>query len=183
MGSGQSSGYGGVYIQTDLPYCISGTMVTGKIYVQINQMVPAVKLDLEIKGKEKCKWHETRTRTIREGENTRTEHYTEHFGTDHTIFKYKSMVYNFNQGYVAPGQYCFPFAFPLPSNCPASAYFTGNSGAVGYVKYSCKATFDAQDHTPFKDLKYKCRLVVRQVPQTISTNLVTEKTAEIYKCC
>ena len=52
MGNG-SSKYGGMAIQTDHPYCVSGQAVTGKICIQINENFPAKKLKIKVKGKEK----------------------------------------------------------------------------------------------------------------------------------
>lgn len=52
MGSqGSKSKYGGVAIQTDSAFAISGQPVTGKIFVQIDQYFPAKKLKIKIKGK------------------------------------------------------------------------------------------------------------------------------------
>jgi hypothetical protein len=54
MGSqGSKSKYGGVAIQTDSAYAISGQPVTGQIFVQIDQYFPAKKLKIKIKGNPK----------------------------------------------------------------------------------------------------------------------------------
>ncbi len=62
MGEGESkekcsSEYGSIYVQTDAPYFIAGQVVTGKVFLNMFQHYPAAFLDLQIKGKEKSKWH------------------------------------------------------------------------------------------------------------------------------
>jgi hypothetical protein len=76
----------------------------------------------------------------------------------------------------------FPFSFMLPSECPSSAY-TWSSRSVGHIDYCCKGIFDAADYTHIKDIKYKCKLVVRQVAGMIEQNLFAETDQAIYKCC
>ena len=90
---------GGMFIQTDHPYCISGSTVTGNIYVQINQQYPAHKLKLKIKGKEKCKWYETKTKEMREDDRVWFEWYEEKHDEDHSVFKHEATIYKFSNGY------------------------------------------------------------------------------------
>lgn len=183
MGQSESkSEYGGMFIQTDLPYCVSGTNITGKIYIQIYKQFPVERLILKIKGKEKCKWIETRTRTVGHGEHQKIETYEVKFDENHCVFDFNQVIYTFNEGWIPPGQYVYPFSFVLPKECPASAYYTGSNRAVAYIKYSCKGIFDAADYTKIKDIKYKWRLVVRQVPNVIHENLFAEQEKVIYKC-
>lgn len=99
------------------------------------------------------------------------------------MFKLEQDIYHFPGGEIPPGQYVFPFTFGLPQNCPSSAYFTGTDQAVAYVKYTCKGKFKAADDTNVKDIKYKCRLVVRQLAPSGAINITARKEAEIYKCC
>jgi hypothetical protein len=120
--SSSKSEYGEMYIQTEQPFCISGTTVKGNIYIQIYKQFPAERLILKIKGKEKCKWVETRTRTVGQGEERKIEHYEVKFDESHIVFKYDQVIYTFSQGWIPPGQYVFPFSFMLPSECPSSAY-------------------------------------------------------------
>jgi hypothetical protein len=77
----------------------------------------------------------------------------------------------------------FPFAFLLPQGCPSSTYFSGSDEAEGTIKYSCKAKFKAEDHTPVADIKYKCPLVVREMPQAGSTNIEAKSKVKVKKCC
>ena len=173
--SNTQSEYGGMYIQTDLPYCISGSTVTGKIYIQIYKQFPAERLILKIEGKEKWKWTETRTRTVGHGEHKRHETYEVKFDESHIVFNFNQVIYYFNNGWIPPGQYVYPFSFVLPKECPASSYYTGTNKSVAFIRYSCKGIFDAADYTHIKDIKYKCRLVVRQVPSQIYENLYAEQ--------
>ena len=183
MGQGNSkSEYGGMFIQTDLPYCIAGTTVTGKIYIQIYKQFPAEKLILKIKGKEIWTWTETITRTVGYGEDRRYEEIKIKHFERHNVFDFNHVIYNFISGWIPPGQYVFPFSFVLPKECPASSYYTGANKSVAFIRYSCKGICDAGHHTLIKDLKYKCRLVVRHVPANIHKNLYAEQETEIFKC-
>lgn len=184
MGSGQSdspSKYGGIVIQTDQPYCVSGEAISGNIAIQINIPFPARKLNIELKGKEKCKWTETRTRTVGSGEHARTETYYVYHNNDHEILKFEETLYEFDGNEIPAGQYMFPYSFVLPQNCPSSAYFTGSGGAVGYIKYEVKASFKALDGTPIKDIKGKCHLVVRQMAPGANFNVKADKFMNVKK--
>ena len=64
---GSKSEYGGICVQMDHAYCVSGQAVTGRIHVQIDKPFPAKKLVIKIKGKEKCKWTEQRSREVGQG--------------------------------------------------------------------------------------------------------------------
>ncbi|CAI2367408.1 unnamed protein product [Moneuplotes crassus] len=183
MGNGSSSKYGGLVIQTDQAYCVSGQPVTGKIGVQINEPFPAKKLKIKVKGKEKCKWYERKSRQVQDGDEVRIEYYEDKHDEDHKIFKFEETLCEFDGDYIEPGQYMFPFNFVLPSNCPASAYYTGDEKSVGYIKYKVKASFKAEDDTPVKDIKGKCHLVVRQLAPGSHFNIRAREEVDIKKCC
>ena len=51
-GAESSSKYGGMVVQLDSPFFISGSQVTGRISVMINQPYPALRLKLKVEGKE-----------------------------------------------------------------------------------------------------------------------------------
>ena len=112
----------------------------------------------------------------------RTEFYEDKHDEDHKIFKFEETIYEFDGNVILPGQYMFPFSFVLPSNCPASAYYTGDEKSVGYIKYKLKASFKAIDDTPVKDIKGKCHLVVRQMAPGASFNLKAREEVDIKKC-
>jgi hypothetical protein len=66
--------------------------------------------------------------------------------------------------------------FVLPSNCPASAYYTGDDEAVGYIRYKVTANFKDENDAGVKDLKAKCHLVVRQMaPSALFNNSASEE--------
>lgn len=106
MGLNESkSKYGGMVIQTDKQYYVSGHEVTGKIYVLINETYPAKWLKLRIRGMEKCHWFEERRDTLLyQGLSHHSTHYEEHHKKD-TVFFFEGVVYEFNQGSINPGQY------------------------------------------------------------------------------
>jgi len=179
-GSSSKFKCGGMVVQTDQSFYYSGDQVTGSIYVQIDQAFPAKKLTLTIKGKEKCEWREKKTRRDKDGH---IEEYYEDHHNSNDIFKYEQDVYLFSGGLIPAGQYVFPFAFLLPQVCPSSIYFSGDDNAEATIKYSCSAKFKAKDHTPVADIKYKCPLVIREMPKAGSTNIEAKSKVKINKCC
>jgi hypothetical protein len=117
MGNGESkSEYGGLVVHTDQPYSISGEMVTGNIYVQLEKPFPADELRIKLKGKEKCKWYEPKQRTEGEGENMKVIHYEDKYDEDETIMKFEKTLYSFDSEFLPAGQYTFPFAFKIPAD-------------------------------------------------------------------
>lgn len=182
-GNESSSKYGGMVIQTDQQYYISGSQITGRIYVQIHEPYPARKLKLQIKGKEKCRWYQERRETVHYGGHTHhITHYDRHDIEDN-VFYYEAVIYEFYQGSINPGQYCFPFSFYLPKECPSSAYFTGSQSAKAYIKYTCKGTFEAANGSNIDDIKYELPFMVRQIKMEVNANLQAFGEEKIDKCC
>lgn len=179
---GKSDRYGSIYLQIDGACCLSGTMVTGKIFVNIREAFPAGQIKLYIEGKEKCKWYEQRSRTVGHGEHRRIEYYEVKFENKHIIIEYEETMYRFESGYIYPGQYIFPFQFFLPKECPSSAYYTGHSKAEAYIKYKCKTKFKAADNSNIDSIESQCFLLVRQTPGVVQVNLQASERVEIYKC-
>lgn len=180
-GEVSSSKYGSIYLEFNEAFAVSGGVVNGKIYVEIKQTFPCKNIKLQIKGKERCMWYETKTRVVGEGENQRFESYEDKHDEKKTVFDFEQKLFDFPEGSLGVGQYVFPFQFVLPSSCPSSAYFTGDSKALGCITYKCKAKFNAADHTKIDDLKHKTYMAVRQAPSMVTVNLQKSEEVEIKK--
>jgi hypothetical protein len=117
------------------------------------------------------------------GDNQRTEYYEVKYDADNKILEFEETIWEFDGNEIPPGQYSFPYNFVLPSNVPASAYYTGSERAVGYIKYKVTAKFKAENGNDVKDLKAKCHLVVRQMAPSSAFNISANEIVEIKKCC
>ena len=115
--------HGNVYLQTDKPYFVAGEQITGNIYLNLSMGFPAASLEIEVKGKEKCKWVTRENKKVNDGGNERTEFVDVWHKNETKVITYKVPVYYFPGGMAPAGQYTFPFSFALPSNIPASVIY------------------------------------------------------------
>ena len=104
MGGTESNNrYGGMVVQTDAPFYISGTQVTGKINVQIDQEFPAERLKLKVQGTEYCRWYESKIHDHSHEGNNMKSHYKDKHDHNETIFLYETVIYEFNQSSIKVG--------------------------------------------------------------------------------
>lgn len=101
-----------LHIIYEKPFYTPGDQINGKVYVDVFQTIETSELHLKIKGKEKARTISLQTMG---GSNVK-------YATDDKkeYFKYKYNLFDFNDGYVHPGQYEFPFSFKLPQDLPNS---------------------------------------------------------------
>jgi len=104
--------HGNIVVQTDKPYFTPGEEVTGNIYISSTQNFPGSMLELRLSGKEKVEW------TVKKNNG---KHSTKRRYKDKSkIIDYVVPIHSFMGGYVATGQYTFPFKLKLPYDIPAS---------------------------------------------------------------
>lgn len=176
--------HGHIYLQLNQPYAVSGDNMTGSIYLQLEQPYPAVSMDIELKGKEKCTWTETRTRTVDDGDGkSHTETYTVTFYGAKKILHQRFTIYVFENQVALPGQYTFPFVVSIPNGCPSSAFFTGSDSAVASIKYSVKAILQPNVSVKIQEMKFKQIMIVREMPSYVEENLFSSVVMDINSCC
>lgn len=175
--------HGHIYLQLDFPYSISGENTTGNIYLELGQPFPAVSLDIEMKGEEKCKWTETKTRTITRDGKSETETYYEYHHGHREVIHQRFTIFTFNQGVALPGQYTFPFNIVVPYGCPSSAMYSGSDSAIASIKYSIKVVLQPNVTTRIREMKFKQTLIVREKPQNVGENLFSSISMNINSCC
>jgi len=127
--------------------------------VHLNCVVPfeARGVLVKVKGYELAEWEELRTRQIQEGDQTRTETYTEVIRESKEFFCDHINVYP-HSGIVQQGEYHFPFQYQLPPTLPGTFYEKGH-GYRAEIIYFAKAKLDVK----FKhDLKHKVNFVVNE---------------------
>jgi len=174
--------HGHIYLQPDFPYSVSGENTTGKIYLELRQPFPAVSLDIEVKGEEKCKWRERKTRTERRnGKSHTVTYYVYHHGHRNVIHQ-RFTIFTFNQGVALPGQYTFPFNIAIPFGCPSSAIFSGSESAVASIKYSIKVILQPNVSTRIREMKFKQTLIIREKPPNVGENLFSSVSMNVKSC-
>lgn len=171
-----SSHSNSVCLRTDRSSYTGGEVVTGNVYLNVSHHIHDFKgVDLKVKGYEKTKWEEQRTRT---NSDNQPETYTVLFDGHHSFFKVKLPLYKM-RGSLGPGQYCFPFSFPLPMDLPGVFHEDQHRWGTKYeartrykVKVEChgagKATQD---------------LIIFERPLSAVTPVSGEKTANVMFCC
>lgn len=172
--------HGHIFMQTDHPYAISGENMTGNIYIDLQQPYPAVSLDIVIKGEEKCRWTERKTRTVRDHEGkTRTETYYVHHHGSRQVIHQRFTIYVFPNQAAMPGQYTFPFNIAIPYGCPSSAFFSGPESAVASIKYSIKAILQPNVVVRMKEMDFKQTLMIREKPAYVENDLFSSVAMKI----
>ena len=177
-----STRYGIMVVQTDAPFYISGSQVTGKINVVIKEAYPAHKLKLRIEGKEYCRFYQTQShQPFHEGQTHTYSSTTKHHHHD-TILHHEVIIYDFHKKSINPGQYEFPFSFYLPEECPSSTYYSGDHAALGVITYKCTGIFETSiegDHHPIHN---RCNLVVRQTKMEVKPHFQSSCDQQVNSC-
>lgn len=174
--------YGNIYCQTDKAYFVAGEQITGKIYLNLSMSYPAANLEIEVKGKEKCKWITRENKEIKEGDNTRHEFVDVAHKNEKQTIKFKVPVYYFPGGMAPAGQYTFPFSFALPANLPATLFYCGFDKSVASIKYKLQAVMEPT-MSSHKKMKFKQTLIIRQPGTPSALNPTQKDERNVYACC
>ena len=190
MGSGDSRSkfeHGSLALQTDKPYYAPGEIITGKIYLYLQQAYPGNMLELEIFGKEKVEWVVKKTKRHNDlSSDFRYEH--DVFGDrylrikdNESILAYTYPIYQFIGGTALAGQYTFPFQVQLPHNVPSSCNYTNYnaSQSMGKVNYSLKATLTPINPDTIQPMSFKQTLIVRQLPPQLPSSSTAEYSDDV----
>ena len=180
MGAEESNNkYGGMVVHLDSPFCISGSQVTGKICIKINQPFPAQKLKLKVEGKESCVWYVGRKSG---GKSQKSA-----FRHDHNeiIFDHEEIIFDFSKQSIKTGDYEFPFSFYLPKECPSSAYFGEYRKASGVIEYRISGILNSINENDVQSIQYCKRFIVRQNKFDTNFNMQSssEKDVNLWCCC
>ena len=153
-------------------------MVTGKIYLNIYQAFPAAFLDIQIKGKEKTKWHDHEQRRKDDGQYESVR--VKRKGGKEIIYT-RVPLFTFPDRIVMPGQYCYPFQFPISNGIPGSVLIS-NHDYKAQIKYSLTAILDPWKDHHIKKMKYKQRLIIRE-PAIAQYGDMFDDAANVTSCC
>lgn len=187
MGANFSAG-NNCFVRTDKPVYVSGESVTGTINLNCTRQFPSQGVFLIVKGVERCKWVERRTRQVPDGrdENGNQRYRTEEYFVDHhgrnRFFDVRIPVYPF-QNYCLPGQYSFPFSFQLPAGLPGTFSEAGERWGTRYeaeTSYFITGDIHCADGS---EIRHQQRLIVYEKLMSEIQAVALEKTANIYVCC
>jgi len=175
--------HGNIYCQTDKAYFVAGEHITGKIYLNLSMSYPAQSLEIEVKGKEKCKWKTQQSKEVKNGEDTKSELVDVTHKNERSVITYKVPIYYFPGGMAPAGQYTFPFSFALPSNLPASMFYCGVDKSAAKIKYKLQAYLEPSMGFSVKKMKFKQILVIRQPTIESGFSPTQTDTRNVYACC
>lgn len=187
MGANFSAG-NNCFVRTDKPVYVSGETVSGTINLNCTRQFPSQGVFLIVKGVERCKWVERRTRQIPDGtdQNGNQRYRTEEYFIDHhgrnRFFDVRIPVYPF-QNYCLPGQYSFPFSFQLPAGLPGTFSEAGERWGTRYeaeTSYFITGDIHCADGS---EIRHQQRLIVYEKLMSEIQAVALEKTANIYVCC
>jgi hypothetical protein len=187
MGASFSSG-NNCFVRTDKPVYVSGETVTGSVNLNCTRQFPSQGVFLLVKGVERCKWVERRTRRVPDGrdENGNERFRNEEYFVDHVgrkrFFDVRIPVYPF-QNYCLPGQYSFPFSFQLPAGLPGTFNESGERWNTTYeaeTSYFITGDIHCADNS---EIRHQQRLIVYEKLMTDVQAVALDKTANIYVCC
>ena len=189
MGEAESkisrSDFARVYLQCDQPYYSPGDTVSGNVYVEVFKIFPCQQLELKVKGTEKIKWEENAPagQNPNPGEpqdpNQPIPKITYH---DKKTFFFTVVPLMGFGGTLGPGQYTFPFRFPLFEHVPGTFYYQDKEHRAK-VRYVIEAKLKSMNEGIAKDQKYKTRLIVRQKPTSVAINQKISNTSSLCLCC
>ncbi|CAI2368423.1 unnamed protein product [Moneuplotes crassus] len=175
--------YGNIYLQLDHPYAVSGTNMTGYVYLHLTHHFPATSVLLELRGDEKCKWTEQRTHKETFQGDQKTYKYNHYHNCHRIVVHQRFCLYNFGQDGAPPGDYTFPFNIPIPFGCPSSAYFSGTDCAFASIKYSIKAILQPNAASWLGEVTFKQNLIVREKAPASSDNISASINTNVKSCC
>lgn len=145
---------GQIVIQTEKPYYGPGEQVNGKVYICIRDPSGGCQvtgIDMSFKGKEKVAFNTYHMEG--EGED---RHEVEHRKKKkHTFVSAKHRVCQWQNGYLANGNYEVSFYFMIPADAPSSVYFKDKhcrENPKVNTQYEIKAKLDVA--WGGKDFKY-----------------------------
>ena len=135
---GFDGGY--IYVKTDQPYYYPGGVVTGRIHIRADSEMDAKKIEIKVKGKEKCSFE--RDEHVDDDDGGHTERVKEKLKQE--VLDYKADIWHFDEP-LQPGDYTVGFQFTLPTDLPSTIMMNKkheHDKEKAVVQYSIKATLE-----------------------------------------
>ena len=170
---------GSIVVRTHQPYYYAGDTVSGTVYLDLVDKFPGKKINLKIKGKEKCKFV---TSHIEHEEEVEKTVFTDRFGKT-VCYRHKLPLFKSHEDEIEPGQYQFPFTMKLKEDIP-STY--NNSGDDWYAKVYYKLIVSLENKED-EDLSLEndIPMIIRPkpVPEEDEESEKYKKKISLFKFC
>lgn len=174
-----SVNYGSMYIRLNKGEYIPGEQVSGFIDMNLISMFNQGVVYLTVAGVEQVKLVEViHTGT---GDDRREE--KKHHNDRNFFFNNRFPVHHFHSGFMAAGQYSFPFSFMLPTGLPSSfSYKFKKDGedCFAITSYEISATLENATGT---SMNYSLPLSVNQQQVFSNDSTRMEMNTDVTHCC
>lgn len=169
-----------LFVKFDSPHIISGTAVTGRVLLMVNQEdVSCESIGCHVLGQECTEVHYTET--VGSGDNRRVEHRVAHQRVNFMDVKF--LLATVPSHSIKRGQYEYPFQFVIPAGAPASMHADNGQDDCDVV-YSMEVWLNRPGFLRW-DIKHKSILTVLNPPKSNSkVPLYIEPYQEkLFSCC
>ncbi|KDO28329.1 hypothetical protein SPRG_06568 [Saprolegnia parasitica CBS 223.65] len=119
-----STSKGSLTLAVENPYYMAGDVIVGALCVVLAEPLQCTEIAILIVGEENVEW-----RNLQQDTDHRA------YYNEYNKFFQRRLVLDNSTHELSPGQYTFPFQYPLPSNLPGS-YDNGSHGATATIAYS-----------------------------------------------
>lgn len=175
--SSKASDYGGIYVKMADQVLLTGTTVSGTIYLNLTKDYPGEKLCLRITGNEYTKWIENE-KEAKKNPNVST---IMRFA-DNVLINKEIEIHNWNKReYIPKGQYTFPFQFAVPKGLPSSFYFRRGT-AVAQIKYFI-AVFIKSEKKKVPQVSFQIPVLIRETPEAALESKEISTSNNLTTCC
>lgn len=174
-----SMNFGSMYIRLDKGEFIPGEQVNGYIDMNLVSMFNHGVIYLTVAGVEQVKLVELVTHGS--GDNRVEE--KKHHNDRNFFFNNRFPVHHFHSGFMAAGQYSFPFSFVLPTDLPSSfsyKFTAHNEPCFAVTSYEISATLEGATGTT---MFYNMPLSVNQQQVYGGNNHKMEMNQDVTHCC
>jgi len=176
-----------IYVQLDNPVATSGQLVSGNVYLNINNPTgfQSKGVFLEVEGYEETRFTTEEFKEVEVDGERRQERVDVQRRERKHFLHFRIPLHSWS-ALLMPGQYVFPFSFLLPQNLPGSFHeedvSRGWGDYMGQIFYRIEAECD---HGGFfqRDIKNSQNLVVHQHLLTEIQPTIVNKNANVKVCC
>lgn len=192
MGNAADNFMGGnsIYMDLDRSYVVSGQMLSGTIYLNINspQGFQSKGIFLQLEGEEIVRFEEEVTDRVDQDEDgdTMEKRIVVRHGKNEFI-DMKIPIHTYRE-LLMPGQYTYPFTIMIPQGLPGTFFEADNNPRMGGKDYSCQVRYKLQcecDSSGFlsRDIEYEKPIVMLETALSAIDQPTVEHTATVMFCC
>lgn len=188
MGANNSfMGGNSIYLDLDQPYVVSGQVLTGHIYLNINSPngFQSRGIFIELEGDEEVRFEEEITDHVdRDGDGDTMEKriVVRHTKREFIDMKIPLIMYS---ELLMPGQYTYPFSIMIPHGLPGTFFESDTKMGREYrcqIRYKLECECDSGGFLS-RDIKYEKPIVMLENALAGIEQPIVEHTATVMFCC